>query len=335
MGDNDRSGHGNIAVQNCKKPAIFARLPPRRIRGRMAGKSPGNREIGNNPGMNQKQYKHLVRLLESLTDGADTLRAVFAKAPIVILEPDTVPGRNGKPDHLVFFHRNIAAKEARQHPAFKMRRDLLNDAERMVNDASAIMEECVDEFVSEDRGGNAVIAKRERELYPVLLRFLDATATPIQGAAGLYDENKVINISSRRPILRRGLRPQCREWADMLTTWFPDLNTDMAPADTGIQAAARPEVPGEVPGNPAFVKPLLRSDAYRTAINDGRITPPRTWNGTIKDLAIWLFDSGLLSNPRPDNLTDKITRWQLADGTFLKDGNPVTARQLKDGFSHG
>lgn len=281
--------------------------------------------------MTQTQYKRLKRLLESLTDGADTLRAVFAKAPIAILEPDTVPGRNGKPDHVVFGNRHIAAKEARQHPDFKQRYTLLEQAERMADEAAAIMEECVDEFVSEDRGGNAVIAARERALYPVLIHFLDATATTIQSAAGLYEENKVRDITSRRPILRRGLRPQCREWADMLTTWFPDLNTDMAPADTGIQAAARPEVPG----NPTFVIPLLKSDAYRAAINDGRITPPRTWNGTIIDLAYWLSDSGLLSTPRPNNLSDKITRWQLADGTFLKDGNPVTARQLKDGFSHG
>lgn len=333
MGDDDRSVRWNIAIQGCKKPAVFARQRPRRTPGRTAGKSPGNRELDNNPGMNQKQYKHLVSLLESLTAGADTLRAVFAKSPIVILEPEIRSGRDGGPDYVLFSQRIMAAKEARQHPEFKMRYGLLEKAETMVDKAAAIMEECVDEFVSEDRDGNAVIAKQERELYPVLVRFLDATATPIQGAAGLYDTNKIVTLASGRPGLRRGLRPQCQEWADMLITWFQDLNPGMAPADTGIQATTRPDAPGEVPGSPAFVRPLLMSDAYRAAINDGRITPPRTWNGTIKALAIWLSDSGLLSDPRPDNLTERITRWRLADGVFLINERPITARQLKKGFS--
>lgn len=274
--------------------------------------------------MKASEYKRLKRLLESLTDGADTLRAVFAKAPIAILEPDTVPGRNGKPDHVVFGNRHIAAKEARQHPDFKQRYTLLDQAERMVDEAAAIMEECVDEFVSEDRGGNAVIAARERALYPVLIHFLDATAIPIQGAAGLYEENKVRDITSSRPILRRGLRPQCREWADMLTTWFPNIGTttgiDMKPAMTIAT------------GN-AFVDRLKSSDAYNKAIEDGTITAPLTWNGTIKDLAYWLLNNDLiLDHSRGVSPTRK---WCWAGSIFkLPNGSVVTREQLKNAFHH-
>ena len=274
--------------------------------------------------MKASEYKRLKRLLESLTDGADTLRAVFAKAPIAILEPDTVPGRTGKPDHVVFGNRHIAAKEARQHPDFKQRYTLLDQAERMVDEAAAIMEECVDEFVSEDRGGNAVIAARERALYPVLIHFLDATATPIQGAAGLYEENKVRDITSCRPILRRGLRPQCREWADMLTTWFPNIGTT-----TGIDT--KPAMTTAT-GN-AFVDRLKSSDAYKKAIEDGTITAPFTWNGTIKDLAYWLLNNDLiLDHSRGVSPTRK---WCWADSIFkLPNGSVVTRGRLKNAFYH-
>ena len=172
------------------------------------------------------------------------------------------------------------------------------------------------EFVGENQAradqGLAVSIDGGR-LFDALTRWLNAIDTPI----GKGDSFLCFEICRF-----------CQDWRNRMLVWFPDLNPDLAgnPPATG---------PAIIPGNPAFVKRLVNSDAYKQATNTtGDITPPNTWNGSIKDLANWLDGNGLLARPKIDNVTEKITRWKLADGVFLIDGKPITARQLKDGFNH-
>ena len=259
--------------------------------------------------MKASEYQGLKTGLDILTEWSDTLRTVFSKVEIAIPEKDREPGGPST--------RRVPSDEARGHEWFRQKYDLLQANQKWVGEISTMMGSLLDGFVDEnqvraDKG--LAITDPCRALFDAMSRFLDATNTPVDGAAKLYDD----------------VRIRCRDWCGRLITWFPDLNTDQAGKLTRRATTA----PADIPGNPAFVNRLVKSDAYKHAIADGDITPPTTWNGTIKDLAIWLSESGLLAQrPKIDNVTEKTTRWKLADGVFIIAGKAVTATQLKNGFS--
>lgn len=88
---------------------------------------------------------------------------------------------------------------------------------------------------------------------------------------------------------------------------------------------------------PPFLRELRESLAYEMAVAKGRITPPYTWNGTIKELALWLEQ--LVSEPKTDENGNTLPvgkkhNWAVADQVFTIGGVPVTARQLADAYKH-
>lgn len=281
--------------------------------------------------MKHSDYNGLIQALDFLTTGmhgADTLRVLFDKREVEV--PAGEPGGPATVDE--------PTDQAREHPMFKDRRLLLLGASETVDDVAYKMEQFVDGFVEENQARadqGLSITPDGRALFVAMSRFMTATDTPIPGAGNLYDSIHVVTVKTEhdggvfsRDVYVHGVRSQCREWMDRLIAWFPDLNPDQEPARRNDPPA------NKIPGNPAFVKPLENSDAYKQAIDNGHITPPNTWNGTIKSLATWLNDSGLLSTPQPFNVTEKTTKWQNANGVFLIKGVPITAKQLKNGFNH-
>lgn len=107
-------------------------------------------------------------------------------------------------------------------------------------------------------------------------------------------------------------RKRVREWLDLAEGLFPVLL-------------------------PPFLRKLRESQDYELAVVGGRITPPYEWNGTIKDLAVWL--ELLVSEPKTDGngnpqVAGKKHNWAVADQVFTIGGVPVTARQLADAYKH-
>ena len=261
--------------------------------------------------MKPSDYNGIATGLNKLTEWADTLRAVFEKVEAPIPENEREPGGPTT--------RRVTTDEARNNAWFKHRWTLLTANENTAKEIAGMMDSCLDGFVVENQGradnGRAVTTDG-RALFDTMSRFLNATDTPIDGAARLYDD----------------VRTRCRDWVGRMTTWFPDLNA--GPISGGIAG----KTAGTIPGRSApFVARLIVSDSFKQAVKDGFIpagitTPPIPWNGNIKELATWLSDSGLLSNPQPDNLTEKTTKWKMADGVFTKDGEPVTNDQLKRAY---
>lgn len=90
-------------------------------------------------------------------------------------------------------------------------------------------------------------------------------------------------------------------------------------------------IPGRYPDlYPPIVRDLLAGPFYQPAIDDGRITPPFTWNRSIIDLAFWL-DTNFFARPSPYKVEGKEARrnWMQFDCVFRIDGEPVTAKQLR------
>lgn len=253
--------------------------------------------------MKASEYQGLTKGLDKLTEWSDTLRAVFSKAIITIPEKDREPGGPST--------KWATTDEARNNEWYKQRYDILRANMNWAGEITGKMDSLLDEFVDDnqaraDRG--LAITDPCRALFNAMSRFLDATDAPINGAARLYDD----------------VRIRCQDWRGRLITWFPNIGTttgiDMKPAMTTAT------------GN-AFVDRLKSSDAYNKAIEDGTITAPSTWNGTIKDLADWLLNNDLiLDHSRGVSPTRK---WCWADSIFkLPNGSVVTRERLKNAFHH-
>ncbi|MBO4570458.1 MAG: hypothetical protein J5699_00850 [Bacteroidales bacterium] len=78
---------------------------------------------------------------------------------------------------------------------------------------------------------------------------------------------------------------------------------------------------------PAFVRSLIENPKYNEAIENGDITPPFEWNGTIQDLA--RFVDNRLAEFEPNTFNSP---WRYADELFTKNGSPVTKKQLKKAY---
>ncbi len=250
------------------------------------------------------KYQELTGLLDSLTDGADTLRAVFEKHPVEVPAGDHPGGQRCKP---------MPTDQARQHPEFPNRYLLLKDADKAVTESAHLMDKCGDEIEREnqDRHDQGMTATDEiRALYDSMSRFLDATNTPVAGAGTLYDKT----------------RKRCRALMNKLNGWFPDLNPNQA----GTHPATPGDVPREMSGRGMMVElfraRLAETQEYKRAKNVGQISKPWTWNDSYSELVEWLTAYNLIDK-------DAIGRymWRYADGAFLdKKGNPITADQLSD-----
>ena len=248
------------------------------------------------------KYQRLTRLLDSLTDGVDTLRAVFEKHPVEAPAGDHPGGQRCKP---------MPTDQARQHPEFPNRYLLLNDADQAVTESARLMDKCGDEIESDSkaRHDQGMTATDEiRALYDSVTRFLDATDTPIDGADTLYNKT----------------RDRCRALVNKLVTWFPDLNPDQVP----------PAIPGDVPPELSdremmveqFRSKVAETQVYKNAIGNGHIIKPWTWNDNVSELVDWLTRHDLINKDHNGRYM-----WRYADGAFLDTkGDPITKDRLTE-----
>lgn len=114
-----------------------------------------------------------------------------------------------------------------------------------------------------------------------------------------------------RGVLYEKTRNRCQAWIDQAVTWFPVLNP--------------------------FIYKLLNDEQYKKAVKYGDITPPFTWNGSIKDLAYWLDDNFIVDgDPVNDdvNVTKRTNiKWSQADRVFRIKGKRITGRQLNEAYN--
>ena len=192
----------------------------------------------------------------------------------------------------------VPTDQAKNDPAFRFRYIMLHNEEMAIRKALELMDGTVDGWTNENqaRADNGLGPTADvRELYSAMSAFMDATETPVDGAGVLYGR----------------IRNKVRAWMDQAVGWFPELY-------------------------PEFIRALLTHPDYLKAVNDThQITPPFTWNETIKDLAGWLDDTGLLSRPNEMSLSDRTSNnWMLADCVFKIDGKPISAKQLRNAMRH-
>ena len=175
--------------------------------------------------MKHTDYIELTRAFESLTKGADTLRLLFSKVEAPA-DPDTL--EPGEP-----ITRWVPTDQARQHPLFPHRWDLLNVAERTVEDTAELMDQCVDDWTHEnqDRADNDLGPTADtRGLFQAMAGFMSATEFPTRGIAGLYDKT----------------RSRCRAWLGQANEWFQDLNGNHEDNDQGQNQEPGPTSTGTV-----------------------------------------------------------------------------------------
>lgn len=193
--------------------------------------------------------------------------------------------------------QRVASDQAKQHPGFPFRYRMLDNEETAVRDTLTLMDGTVDSWTAsnQERADKGLgPTADERKLYSAMSDFMVATETPVDGARGLYIR----------------LRHKVRAWMDQAVTWFPELY-------------------------PPFVRELLAHPDYLKAVNDThQITPPFTWNESLKELAEWLVDTDLLSRPKTTSIGRTSNNWMLVDRLFLVDGEPVTAKQLRNAIKH-
>ena len=192
--------------------------------------------------------------------------------------------------------RWVPTDQARQHPLFPKRMLLLDSIEQAVEDTARLMEQCVNDWTHENQG------RADQGLPPTA-----DTRELFQAMDGFMSvtETPTRGIAG----LYTKVRSRCRAWLDQATEWFPELW-------------------------PEHIRKLLDSPDYKKAVKFEQITPPFTWNGTIKELAEWLDDSMLVARPKVDTITERTHDWALYDGVFLKKGRPITAKQLQEAFKH-
>ena len=193
--------------------------------------------------------------------------------------------------------KTVASDQAKQHPQFKARYFLLQRANQDVVRAVKIMNDCIDGWVESNQA-------RADQGHPVTA---DDRALYEAMAGFMSATEKAIKGVGRQYI---PLRSRCRSWMDQATGWFPELY-------------------------PELIRRILNDDHYIKAVEDGRITSRFTWNGTIKELAVWIDDNCFVSDPLAFKVSGHRNEWSLLDCVFMKkDGTPITADQLSDNFKH-
>lgn len=96
---------------------------------------------------------------------------------------------------------------------------------------------------------------------------------------------------------------------------------------------------GEYPGIIPEMGKFLESESYQNAIIHKQITPPFTWNTSIKELAVVLDQSLVIASPfrilkKNDGSQSAENRWEVVDCVFWKNGEPITAKQLANALKH-
>lgn len=134
----------------------------------------------------------------------------------------------------------------------------------------------------------------------------DKDLGPTADDRALYDAMVAFVSATDTPvdgwgILYEETRKRCGAWMDQAVEWFPQLIS-------------------------AYARELLQSEYYKQAVDDGRITPPFTWNKSIKDLAVWLSTERMTKTIGRTSNND----WKSVDGLFRINGEPVTAKQLRN-----
>ncbi len=133
-------------------------------------------------------------------------------------------------------------------------------------------------------------------------------------ASGIYRKmREFVSATSRMPEGISGpykrVRSLCATPIEIIPGTFPDLYHPM-------------------------IRALLAEEFYQIAVDDGRISPPFTWNGRISDLKNFLDENVVWQKPADYyNMTDKTghRKWEIFDCLFRKpNGDPITAKQLRD-----
>ena len=225
--------------------------------------------------MTDSEFLEMSRLLDSLTKGADTLRVVFSKKTV----EDKV----------------VTSDKAKNHPDFKVRSILLNEAQNDVKALVGLINGCNDWTSSQYKAS---------VLYPKMRAFISATSNMPKGISGLY------SFVSATSVKYENVRKKVLERIDLIRCSFPDVDP--------------------------FIRDLLVHPDYKKAVDYGQISPPFTWNDvTIKNLAVWLDETTLLSKPETMKVNGRTQNdWMLADCVFRFHGEPVTAEQLRNAMKH-
>ncbi len=224
--------------------------------------------------MTDKEFIEMSRLLDSLTDGADTLRVVFETETVE--DKDKAIRTGGE-----ITTRVVSTERAKAHPDYKHRRTMPFD--RDLETLASIIQKCDDWTTDKFKAS---------EIYRRMRAFVSATSGMPVGIS--YPFKKV--------------RSLCEKPMAIIPGKYPDLY-------------------------PPFIRALLADELYQKAIDHKQISPPFTWNESIKELAGWLEDTLLLANPKRIIKTKDGPKccisWEMADCVFLKDGEPITAKQLR------
>lgn len=221
--------------------------------------------------MTDSEYMEMKRLLDSLTDGADTLRVVFQTKTVEDVNKSIRTGGE-------ITTREIATDKAKAHPDFKIRYSLLPDHD--IKALVRIINECTD--WTSDKFKASVMYQKMRS-------FISATSGMPKGISGIY----------------KTARSKCLELMDLIPGVYPDFY-------------------------PPILRDLLADPYYQQAVDDGRISPPFTWNRSIIELSVWIDNTIDLRKPIIDQVEGKERRnWKLVDCVFRIDGEPVTAKQLR------
>ena len=252
--------------------------------------------------MTDSEYMEMKRLLDSLTDGADTLRVVFSRKEIKVADRMVLSIKDEKEmevrvadalsqgittPHLQYYQRMleenpdattlVSSDKAKAHPDFKIRYSLLPDHD--IKALVRIINECTD--WTSDKFKASVVYQKMRS-------FISATSNMPKGISGIYKD----------------VRSRCLELMDLIPGVFRDLY-------------------------PPQIRELLADQYYQQAVDDGLISPPFTWNLTIIDLAFWIDSNVFQKKPAYGQVIGGKRNWMLFDCLFRIDGEPVTAKQLR------
>ena len=199
--------------------------------------------------MKHSEYTQLTNHLDKVIANADTIRLVFSKVEV---QADPATLEPGEPAT-----RWVPTDQAREHPGFQFRYQMLNDLENTLKETEQLMDGFVDGWTDENQaradqglGPTADV----RKLYASMSRFLVVAENPIQGAKGLF----------------LFVRNRCRQWINQANEWFPDLNNQ-----DGDQDQAETSTPDQVSKRAVTVHPdramLSRyfNDEFK-AINPGQ-----------------------------------------------------------------
>ena len=141
--------------------------------------------------MTDWEYMEMKRLLDSLTDGADTLRVVFQTKTVEDVDKAIRTGGE-------ITTREIATDEAKSHPDFKIRYSLLPDHDIQV--LVRIINECTD-WTSDKFKASVVYQKMQS--------FISATSDMPKGISGIYKiaRSKCLELMDLIPGVYRDLYP--------------------------------------------------------------------------------------------------------------------------------